>query len=97
MFINLLKRQDFPEEITFEMPAFATYKGGEIDYVVQTIRGHRRYLVEVKSGKGRAATALKALEAGKADYLLYLKGNTKGGREGKIFTLPLYMLERFEF
>lgn len=97
VFINLLKRQDFPEEITFEMPAFATYKGGEIDYVVQTIRGHRRYLVEVKSGKGRAATALKALEAGKADYLLYLKGNTKGGREGKIFTLPLYMLERFEF
>lgn len=97
VFINLLKRQDFPEEITFEMPAFATYKGGEIDYVVQTIWGHRRYLVEVKSGKGRAATALKALEAGKADYLLYLKGNTKGGREGKIFTLPLYMLERFEF
>ncbi len=97
VFINLLKRQDFPEEITFEMPAFATYKGGEIDYVVQTIRGHRRYLVEVKSGKGKAATALKALEAGKADYLLYLKGNTKGGREGKIFTLPLYMLERFEF
>lgn len=97
VFINLLKRQDFPEEITFEMPAFATYKGGEIDYVVQTIRGHRRYLVEVKSGKGRAATALKALEAGKADYLLYLKGNTKGGMEGKIFTLPLYMLEQFEF
>ena len=97
VFINLLKRQDFPEEITFEMPAFATYKGGEIDYVVQTIMGHKRYLVEVKSGKGRAATALKALEAGKADYLLYLKGNTKGGMEGKIFTLPLYMLEQFEF
>lgn len=97
VFINLLKRQDFPEEITFEMPAFATYKGGEIDYVVQTIRGHRRYLVEVKSGKGKAPTAIKALEAGKADYLLYLKGNTKGGREGKILTLPLYMLERFGF
>ena len=97
VFINLLKRQDFPEEITFEMPAFATYKGGEIDYVVQTVRGHRRYLVEVKSGKGKAVTALKALEAGKADYLLYLKGNTKGGREGKIFTLPIYMLERFAF
>ena len=37
VFINLLKRQDFPEEITFEMPAFATYKGGEIDYVLHTI------------------------------------------------------------
>ena len=97
VFINLLKRQDFPEEITFEMPAFATYKGGEIDYVVQTIKGNRRYLVEVKSGKGKVATALKALEAGKADCLLYLKGGTKGGKEGKILTLPLYMLERFMF
>ena len=97
VFINLLKRQDFPEEITFEMPAFATYKGGEIDYVVQTIRGHRRYLVEVKSGKGTAATATKALADGKADRLLYLKGSTKGGQEGKTFTLPLYMLERFSF
>ena len=97
VFINLLKSQDFPEEITFEMPAFATYKGGEIDYVVQTVKGHRRYLVEVKAGKGKAATALKALEAGKGDYLLYLKGGTKGGKEGKILTLPLYMLERFMF
>lgn len=97
VFINLLKRQDFPEEITFEMPAFATYKGGEIDYVVQTVKGHRRYLVEVKSGKGTAATAQKALADGKADRLLYLKGNTKGGREGKTLTLPLHMLERFSF
>lgn len=97
VFINLLKRQDFPEEIAFEMPAFATWRGGEIDYVVQTMEGHRRYLIEVKSGKGTAATAKKALEAGKADYLLYLKGQTKGGQDGKILTLPLYMLERFVF
>ena len=97
VFINLLKRQDFPEEIAFEMPAFATYKGGEIDYVVQTMTGQQRYLVEVKSGKGTAATAKKALESGKADWLLYLKGDTKGGKDGKILTLPLYMLERFSF
>lgn len=97
VYVNLLKRQDFPEEIIFEMPAFATYKGGEIDYVVQTIRGHRRYLVEVKAGKGTAPTAQRALQDGKADKLLYLKGNTKGGQDGKILTLPLYMLERFQF
>lgn len=97
VFINLLKRQDFPEEIAFEMPAFATYKGGEIDYIVQTMKEGQRYLVEVKSGKGTAVTAKKALEAGKADYLLMLKGDTKGGQEGKVLTLPLYMLERFRF
>lgn len=56
-----------------------------------------RYLIEVKAGKGTATTALKALNQGKADMLLYLKGDTKGGRDGKILTLPIYMLERFKF
>lgn len=97
VFINLLKRQDFPEEIAFEMPAFATYRGGEIDYVVQSIKGQTRYLIEVKAGKGTAPTAQKALKDGKADKLIYLKGNTKGGQKGNILTLPVYMLERFFF
>ena len=97
VFINFLKRQNFPEEIAFEMPAFATYKGGEIDFVVQGIQNHIRYLVEVKSGKGTAQTSLRALKDRKGDCLLYLKGNTKGGQDGNVLTLPLYMLERFQF
>ena len=97
VYINLKRRQDFPPEIAFETPAFATYKGGEIDFVAQSIHSHIRYLVEVKSGKGTATTAQKALDQGKADRLLYLKGDTKGGRAGKIDTVPLYMLERYSF
>lgn len=97
VYINLLKRQEFPEEIIFEMPAFATYRGGEIDFIVQSIHSSIRYLIEVKSGRGTATTALKALEQGKAQKLLYLKGNTKGGVDGKIETLPIYMLERYQF
>lgn len=42
-------------------------------------------------------TAKKALEQGKADKLLYLKGDTKGGQEEKILTLLLYLLERYRF
>lgn len=97
VYINLKKRQDFPEEIVFETPAFATYRGGEIDFIAQSVHSSTRYLVEVKSGKGTAATALKALEQGKAHKLLYLKGDTKGGIDGKIETLPIYMLERYQF
>lgn len=97
VYIELLKRQEFPEEITFETPAFATYRGGEIDFVAQSIQSSTRYLIEVKSGKGTAVTALKALEQGKAHKLLYLKGDTKGGVDGKIETLPIYMLERYKF
>lgn len=65
--------------------------------MVQGIQNHIRYLVEVKSGKGTAQTSLRALKDRKADRLLYLKGNTKGGQDGNILTLPLYMLERFQF
>ena len=97
VYINLKKRQDFPEEIAFEMPAFGTYKGGEIDFVVQTLGDAVRYAVEVKSGKNAGNTAKKVLEQGKADKLLYLKGNTKGGVDGKTETMPIYMLEKYKF
>ncbi len=50
VYINLKKRQDFPAEIAFETPDFATYKGGEIDFVAQTLKNRVRYLIEVKAG-----------------------------------------------
>lgn len=97
VYINLKKRLDFPPEIAFETPAFATYKGGEIDFVAQSLQTSTRYLIEVKSGKGIAPTSVKALKKGKADRLLYLKGDTKGGKDGKIETLPIYLLEKYQF
>lgn len=97
VYINLKKRQDFPEEIAFEMPAFATYKGGEVDFLVQGLASAVRYVLEVKAGKNTGNTARKALENGKANRLLYLKGNTKGGVDGKIETIPIYLLEKYRF
>ena len=97
VYINLKKRQDFPQEISFETPAFAAYRGGEIDFVAQSLSSSTRYLIEVKAGKGTASTAQKALAQGKADKLLYLKGATKGGIDGKTETLPIYLLEQYKF
>ena len=97
VYINLKKRQDFPPEISFETPAFATYRGGEIDFLAQSLSSSTRYLIEVKAGKGTASTAQKALAQGKADKLLYLKGATKGGIDGKTETLPIYLLEQYKF
>lgn len=97
VYINLVKRLDFPQQIAFETPAFATYKNGEVDFYVQSLKERTRYAVEVKAGKQAGNTAKKALEAGKVDYLLYLKGNTHGGVEGKTITRPIYTLERFRF
>jgi len=97
VYINLKKRQDFPPEIAFETPAFATYKGGEVDFVVQSLKNDKRCLVEVKAGKGTVSTAMKVLQSGKADKLLYLKGNTKGGIDKNVETVPIYMLEQYHF
>lgn len=97
VYINLKKRQDFPEEIAFETPAFATFKGGEIDFIVQGIESGERYAVEVKAGKNAGVTARKALEMGKVDCLLYLKGNTGGGIQGRTETVPIYLLEQYKF
>lgn len=97
VYINLTKRLNFPQQIAFETPAFATFKGGEIDFYVQSLKEKERYAVEVKSGKQTGNTAKKAIEMGKVDYLLYLKGDTHGGIDGKIITRPIYMLEQFHF
>jgi len=37
------------------------------------------------------------LEQGKANKLLYLKGDTKGGTVGNVQTLPIYLLEQYHF
>ena len=97
VFINLLKRQDFPEEITFEMPAFATWGKGELDFYTKSLISGKIYVIEVKAGKNSARTAMEVLEKGKADYLLMTKGNTHGGIAGQVYTIPVYGISKFQF
>ena len=83
VYINLKKRQDFPEEIAFEMPAFATFKGGEVDFVVQGLKSLPEICNRSENWKTYWKYGKKVLESGKADCLLYLKGDTLGGRKEK--------------
>lgn len=81
VFLELCRRVEHLKEIAIETPAFAVYKGGEIDFYVKSLEENEKtYAVEVKSGKQGAST----VEDGKVDYLLLLKGNTKGGNAGKV-------------
>ncbi len=98
VFLELRRRAERLKEIALETPAFATYKGGEIDFLVKSLLGKESlYALEVKSGKNTAPTGLKALEDGKVDYLLLLKGNTQGGQAGNVFTIPVFLFQKFEF
>ncbi|MCM1221797.1 MAG: AAA family ATPase [Lachnospiraceae bacterium] len=98
IFLELRRRAERLKEIALETPAFATYKGGEIDFLVKSLLGKESlYALEVKSGKNAAPTGQRALEDGKVDYLLLLKGGTQGGQDGKIITIPVFLFQKFEF
>lgn len=97
VYLEIRRRQKPLNEIAFETPAFATYAGGEIDFVVKSNKNDKIYALEVKAGKNAAKTTVKALEQGKIDFILYLKGNTKGGIAEKIITIPIYAFSRYRF
>lgn len=98
VFLELRRRAERLKEIALETPAFATYKGGEIDFFVKSLVGNESlYAIEVKSGKNAAPTGQRALEDGKVDYLLLLKGNTQGGQAGNTLTIPIFLFQKFEF
>lgn len=97
VYINLAKRLDSLKEIAFEMPIFATYANGEIDFYVQSLDKQIRYAIEVKSACQIGAAAKEALNDKKVDYILCLEYNTHGEEEGNVIVRPIYSLERLHF
>lgn len=97
VYLDIKRRGGAAGELTFEMPAFATWGQGELDFYTKTVYSGKTYVIEVKAGKNSAKTAMEVLEKGKADYLLIAKGNTYGGRAGRIYTIPVYGISKFKF
>ncbi len=97
VYLDLQRRIAHPCEIALESPAFATLGNGEIDFYAKAVRSQKTYAIEVKAGKNAGKTASAALDSKKADYLLYAKGNTTGGKTGSIITIPIYGISKFSF
>lgn len=97
VYLDLRRRIAHPSEIALETPAFATLGSGEIDFYVKTLLSEKTYAIEVKSGKNSGKTAVEALERKKADYVLYAKGSTYGGKADNIITIPIYGISKFKF
>lgn len=76
-------------------PSFATYKGGEIDFVYLNKFTKELYGIEVNAGSNSGKSVTRALNDGKINKLIYCKGNTYGGTDGKIITIPIYLFPRF--
>lgn len=97
VYLDLRRRIAHPSEVALETPAFATLGNGEIDFYVKGLASERTYAVEVKAGKNSGKTAAEALEKKKADYVLYAKGSTCGGKANNIITIPIYGIAKFQF
>lgn len=76
-------------------PSFSTYKGGEIDFVYLNKFNKELYGIEVKAGSNSGKSITKALNDGKINKAIYCKGNTYGGIDNKIVTIPIYLFPRF--
>ena len=97
VYLDLRRRIGHPSEIALEIPAFATLGNGEIDFYVKTIKGHKSYAIEVKAGKKNSKTIQTILERNKADFILFVKGNTRGGIADNVYTIPIYGIGKFLF
>lgn len=97
VYLDLRRRIGHPSEIALETPAFATLGNGEIDFYVKTIKGHKSYAIEVKAGKKNSKTIQTVLERNKADFILFVKGNTRGGIADNVYTIPIYGIGKFLF
>lgn len=97
VYLDLKRRSGFAGELALEMPAFATWGRGELDFYTKSLDSGKTYVIEVKAGKNSAKTAMEVLEKGKADYLLLAKGNTHGGAADKVYTISVYGISKFKF
>lgn len=97
VYLELKRRTNPPGGLAFEMPAFATWGNGELDFYTKSLDSGKTYVIEVKAGKNSAKTAAEVLEKGKADYLLLAKGITHGGMADRVYTVPVYGISKFQF
>ena len=96
VYLDLLKRTR-ELEISGTAPMFGTYKTGEIDFFVSNTSNDKNYGVEVKAGKAKGKTAELLLRDGKVEAVYFLKGNTYGGIEKRMITVPIYLMSRVSF
>lgn len=96
VYLDLLKRVN-RMEIAGTSPMFGTYQKGEIDFYVSSLRNDKDYGIEVKAGKAEGKTAKALLDHGKAEAVYFLKGDTYGGKAGRMLTVPIYLVSRVQF
>lgn len=92
-----MSENKFSERFYHSRPAFAISNGYELDFWVKSRLDEKRYGIEVKSGKNSGVSIKKMLDTKKVDYTVYVKGNCSCGSESDIYTLPIFLFNKFSF
>jgi predicted AAA+ superfamily ATPase len=82
-----LSRLASEKKILPATPVFATYSKTYASV----------FALETKFSGGETRTSEKALADGKVNYIVKAKGKGPFGVDGKVFNVPLYLLEKFNF
>jgi hypothetical protein len=79
-------------------PVFGTWHNGEIDFLAFSKKTSCTYGIDAKCAKGSSRTAIRLLREGILDYVVYARANTTGGFGSPgTMTIPIYLLQRFDF
>lgn len=94
VYLDILRRID-DMDISAYSPTFGTYKDGEIDFIIR--KDYKNYAIEVKTGKGASKTARQVMADHKVEAVYLMKGDTYGGVEGNMITVPIYLAGRVKY
>ena len=85
------------EQLLGLVPHYALAQDYELDFVEIGAIDKLRYGIEVKSSNHSGKSVTEAYNAGKIDKILYLKESSSGGIVEDKITLPIWLLEQFDF
>jgi predicted AAA+ superfamily ATPase len=90
---NMLKIKElFPKT-----PTFGTYNKGEIDFLIRNRSTDSLISLEVKYSSGEVNASKKALADSKINYIVIAQSKGPFGIDGRIITIPVYLLGRYKF
>ncbi|MDR1638392.1 MAG: hypothetical protein LBT59_01745, partial [Clostridiales bacterium] len=80
-------------------PVAATYNGGEIDFLFRNKKYRSEFAVDViySECSEKPTSSYTALKDGIVNRLVRFQGEGPFGKDGEIYTVPIYLIERFDF
>lgn len=92
-----LSENKFSDKFYHTRPSFAVSNDYELDFLVKSRMDDKTYGIEVKSGKHSGVSIKKMLDKNQIDYAVYAKGKCSYGNVDKIYTLPVFLFNKFVF